>query len=149
MAASNPDSSWVIKVAANFGFPLRRFDEMFNKVILRDCFHGNWSKENIIKCYKDHIQHVKETCPKDQLLVFEVSEGWEPLCKFLNKPVPDVPFPRVNDTEDFQRKTNYIRLYGHIILFTSLFVLACLFFYAVKLFCDASMHESARTAVEL
>ena len=24
--------------------------------------------------------------------------GWEPLCKFLDLPVPDIPFPRVNDS---------------------------------------------------
>ena len=30
-------------------------------------------------------------------------EGWEPLCRFLGKDVPDVPFPRVNDREEFWR----------------------------------------------
>lgn len=29
--------------------------------------------------------------------MFDVREGWEPLCKFLDLPVPDVPFPRIND----------------------------------------------------
>lgn len=29
----------------------------------------------------------------------ELSEGWEPLCKFLGKPIPKEPFPRVNDAE--------------------------------------------------
>lgn len=30
--------------------------------------------------------------------VFEVKEGWGPLCQFLDLPVPSEPFPRVNDT---------------------------------------------------
>ena len=30
------------------------------------------------------------------------TDGWEPLCKFLDKPVPDTPFPHVNDTVEFQ-----------------------------------------------
>ena len=33
-----------------------------------------------------------------RLLVFDVTEGWEPLCKFLGVQVPDGSFPRVNDT---------------------------------------------------
>jgi len=40
---------------------------------------------------------IKEV-PSDRLLVFEVKKGWDPLCKFLNLPVPDLPFPNVNDT---------------------------------------------------
>jgi len=34
--------------------------------------------------------------PADQLLVFQVGEGWERLCKFLGKPVPAEEFPREN-----------------------------------------------------
>lgn len=34
--------------------------------------------------------------PKDQLLVFDVKEGWQPLCDFLGIPVPDIPFPHKN-----------------------------------------------------
>ena len=34
--------------------------------------------------------------PKDRLLEWTVEDGWEPLCKFLDKPVPDEPFPHVN-----------------------------------------------------
>jgi len=34
--------------------------------------------------------------PKDQLLVFKVSDGWEPLCKFLGKPIPSEEFPHKN-----------------------------------------------------
>ena len=34
--------------------------------------------------------------PTNQLLVFNVKEGWAPLCAFLDRPIPDAPFPRVN-----------------------------------------------------
>ena len=37
----------------------------------------------------------------DNLLVWTVADGWEPLCEFLELPVPEVPFPRVNDAETF------------------------------------------------
>ena len=38
---------------------------------------------------------IPSIADKHRLLIFEVKEGWEPLCKFLGKPVPDVPFPKV------------------------------------------------------
>jgi hypothetical protein len=44
---------------------------------------------------------VKRTVPADRLLVWSVEEGWEPLCEFLDVPVPDTPFPRLNDSAQF------------------------------------------------
>ena len=40
---------------------------------------------------------MKSIVAKDQLLVFDVKDGWEPLCKFLDLPIPDIPFPNIND----------------------------------------------------
>lgn len=37
----------------------------------------------------------------DRLLVWAATDGWEPLCEFLELPVPDTPFPRVNDSAQF------------------------------------------------
>lgn len=51
---------------------------------------------------------VKANIPADRLLVFRVEEGWAPLCKFLGKPIPDQPFPRVNDTAEFQKRAKFI-----------------------------------------
>jgi hypothetical protein len=75
--------------------------EFFKKVACRDCFHNKFDKESIIACYNEHNESVKKECPKDKLLVYNVEEGWEPLCAFLNKPIPAEPFPRVNDTKEF------------------------------------------------
>lgn len=104
------------------GFAFRRMfntlgtNEMMAKVIVRDSFHNDWSKENVIKCFKEHNAAVIAECPKDKLLVYEVSQGWEPLCKFLNKPIPDVPFPNVNDTAHFQKMINAINEQGFAII---------------------------------
>ena len=46
--------------------------------------------------YKQHNLYVKTNCKKEEILLFQLGDGWEPLCKFLNKPVPDVPFPHMN-----------------------------------------------------
>lgn len=48
--------------------------------------------------YRKHYALVRALAPKDRLLEYRLGDGWEPLCKFLGKPVPDVPFPHVNDS---------------------------------------------------
>jgi hypothetical protein len=45
---------------------------------------------------------VKSAIPADRLLVFEAKQGWAPLCAFLGVPVPETPFPNVNDTAEFK-----------------------------------------------
>ena len=56
-------------------------------------------QEAAVQFYQEHVAEVKRIVPKDKLLVFEVKQGWQPLCDFLNVPVPENPFPRINDTE--------------------------------------------------
>jgi hypothetical protein len=34
--------------------------------------------------------------------VFDVRQGWAPLCRFLEAPIPDEPFPRLNDSATTQ-----------------------------------------------
>ncbi|XXH02667.1 hypothetical protein Hte_009049 [Hypoxylon texense] len=46
-----------------------------------------------------HNEKVRSLVPKSQLLEMELSEGWEPLCRFLGVPVPDEAFPRANDAK--------------------------------------------------
>jgi hypothetical protein len=68
------------------------------------------NKEILIKAFEDHNVKCQATVPPDKLLVFNVKEGWEPLCTFLNRPVPTVassaqdvvPFPRSWDTMSFK-----------------------------------------------
>ena len=42
--------------------------------------------------------------PKERLLEMDLQDGWEPLCKFLNKPIPDEPFPRSNEAAAVQQR---------------------------------------------
>ncbi len=56
-----------------------------------------YGRPDATKLYYEWVASVKRTVPPERLLVFDVKEGWEPLCKFLDVPVPDEPFPRVND----------------------------------------------------
>jgi len=57
-------------------------------------------EETAVQFYHDHVNEVKAHVPPGRLLVWEVKEGWAPLCKFLGIPIPDQPFPRLNDTAE-------------------------------------------------
>jgi hypothetical protein len=48
-----------------------------------------------------HNQEVRETVPADRLLEWSPADGWEPLCAFLEVPVPQAPLPHVNDSAMF------------------------------------------------
>jgi hypothetical protein len=59
-------------------------------------FDGMPDKERGIACYLRHVEEVKATVPEQRLLIYRVTEGWEPLCRFLGTPVPNIPFPHAN-----------------------------------------------------
>jgi hypothetical protein len=61
-------------------------------------------RDHVLEMYANHIAEVKRVVPAERLLVFEVKQGWAPLCKFLDVPEPNEPFPRVNDTAEFKRR---------------------------------------------
>ena len=67
------------------------------------------------------VFQVRREIPKSQLLVFDVREGWEPLCSFLDVPVPEEPFPRGNDTQEMMvrlrtMKRNSVMLWSLTVL---------------------------------
>jgi hypothetical protein len=78
-------------------------------IISRDAFNYNFSKDNVIAAFERHNAEVQRCIPADRLLVFEASQGWEPLCAHLGVRVPDSPFPRVNDREEFQTHAQKMR----------------------------------------
>jgi Sulfotransferase domain len=73
---------------------------MVRRIIDEQTFHGDYSKENAIAVYKAHNEAVKRALGS-KLLVYDVTQGWEPLCRHLGVPVPQAEFPRINTTEDF------------------------------------------------
>ncbi len=83
---------------------VRSFLEMGKGVTHRSGFSVGMSKEQLIDAFNDHCNSVREAIPSERLLVYEVKQGWEPLCEFLEKPVPDAPFPRTNSREEFWEK---------------------------------------------
>jgi hypothetical protein len=49
--------------------------------------------------YDEYYRRVRILVPAERRLEYKMGSGWEPLCAFLGKEVPDVPFPRVNDRQ--------------------------------------------------
>ncbi len=75
--------------------PMRRFYAMTRK-LQQYVFGGPLEKEAYIRRYEAHNAEVKGAVPADRLLVYDVKQGWRPLCAWLGKPVPEVPFPHAN-----------------------------------------------------
>ena len=77
------------------------FLKMVMAVVQKTGFRIPSTKEEILTAFHRHIETVKQTIPADRLLVFDVGQGWEPLCRFLGVPVPPKDFPRTNNTQHF------------------------------------------------
>jgi hypothetical protein len=58
------------------------------------------------KAYDAFFQEIRDLVPPERRLEYKLSDGWEPLCKFLDKPVPDVPFPVLNSSKQLQQRRN-------------------------------------------
>jgi hypothetical protein len=85
-------------------------NEMVRKAILADTFDNRFEdKAHAIEIFNRHTQEVRDTIDPARLLVFDVKEGWAPLCRFLEVPIPDQPFPRLNDTATTQAMIQRMR----------------------------------------
>jgi hypothetical protein len=54
------------------------------------------------RAYDEHNALVRATVPAARLVDWQPGDGWEPICRALELPVPDEPFPHVNTTDDFR-----------------------------------------------
>eukprot|EP00929_Paragymnodinium_shiwhaense_P014090 TRINITY_DN121977_c0_g1_i1.p1 TRINITY_DN121977_c0_g1~~TRINITY_DN121977_c0_g1_i1.p1 ORF type:complete len:300 (+),score=30.02 TRINITY_DN121977_c0_g1_i1:292-1191(+) len=80
--------------------------------------YGLWSRRKhdsdvdavLEQAYTTHYERVLDVVPKERLLEFKVTDGWEPLCNFLALPFPSEAFPRVNDTTSLARITLAFRI---------------------------------------
>src|SRR5215212_9682124 len=57
-----------------------------------------------MEVFEHHNDAVRRLVPPERLLVFDVREGWEPLCAFLGVEVPEDPFPRLNEAREMRRR---------------------------------------------
>jgi hypothetical protein len=57
--------------------------------------------EYLAKAFVRRNEELKAALPAERLLVWSAKDGWGPLCEFLEVPVPDQPFPQINDSGHF------------------------------------------------
>lgn len=79
-------------------------------LIWNGLFEGRFEdRDRAIEILHARTAEVIQTVPPHRLLVFDVAQGWEPLCAFLDVPVPDEPFPHVNDRAVIRRRLGAVR----------------------------------------
>lgn len=76
------------------------FGEMIQKTVWNFFGGETHDRAHLIERFESHIEEVKRGVSEDRLLVFEAKQGWEALCAFLELPIPDAPYPRVNSREE-------------------------------------------------
>ncbi|MGR3291064.1 MAG: sulfotransferase family protein [Paracoccaceae bacterium] len=87
----------------------RKASEMMYQIALEKIFKGRLGERNFaIKKMRAHRQEVIDTIPPERLLVFNITEGWGPLCTFLGVGTPAAPFPRGNSVEEFRERKPYL-----------------------------------------
>ncbi|KIJ44564.1 hypothetical protein M422DRAFT_252182 [Sphaerobolus stellatus SS14] len=69
-----------------------------------DGYHKGRLSTQAKEAMEDHNNRIKKIIPAHQLLVYHVGEGWEPLANFLGVPVPQGPFPRLNESASYVEK---------------------------------------------
>jgi hypothetical protein len=81
--------------------PTEPFPRMLRKVVA-ELFDGRLhDRAHCIAVFEAHNRMVRETIPPERLLVYELAQGWEPLCGFLGVAAPQDPMPKVNSRENF------------------------------------------------
>jgi Sulfotransferase domain len=110
-------TAWLQSYNETIGYACRNYTWYLTAFLLPPVrwlfnFHLYWKKiseekygapVSSVQSYDCHNEYIRRMVPRDRLIEFEPSQGWEPLCEFLGKPVPACDFPRLNDTKQMQR----------------------------------------------
>lgn len=89
------------------------------EIAFRTWTGGDWhNRVKLREGYFKHYAHIRSIVPEDRLLEFRSEDGWEPLCRFLNKPVPNESYPHINKGD------NVVYLHGVLLVVTVFKLLA-------------------------
>jgi len=111
--ASKPSPGRILNLLVKMPFSAalrKRFPVLkYNGMMLDREFGKDLSdKKKVIQMYNEHNEDVLRTIPKNKLLLFQVKDGWGPLCEFLGVPAPATPFPKTNSREQFRQNVKQI-----------------------------------------
>lgn len=109
-----PEDSWCASFATTIGKLSHTYKDMelpphiaammeaTMGALTEQTFDGDMTDpDKLRRAYRQRTEQVRDTIEAERLLVFDVAEGWEPLCRFLGVPVPAGPFPHMNHRADF------------------------------------------------
>ena len=105
--------------------------DIHNKMILGidGAFQGVKSDKERMKKFEEWNQSVIDYVPKERLLVYEVKDGWAPLCKFLDAPIPDMSFFYKNKTKNMGHMSRFINtMFILLIVFIITAIISSVFF---------------------
>lgn len=88
--------------------PVQQWLNMVVRVIEKTGFSMGLDFDGLAERYEAHNKAVRDLIPAEQLLVFQIKEGWEPLCTFLKVETPTMEFPRTNNREEFWDLVNSV-----------------------------------------
>ena len=110
--------------------------DIHNKMILGvdGAFKGAKSDKARMEQFDAWNKAVIEYVPKDRLLIYQVKEGWEPLCNFLNVPIPDIPFPYKNKTKNMGHMSRFINSMFLILILVIIVIIISSVFFGVQYF---------------
>ena len=84
--------------------------DMINRTVWIGEFSGRFEdKEFAVDVFNKHIELVRTVFPEERLLIHSAKDGWQPLCNFLGVPVPNEPYPWLNESISFKRNLRIIK----------------------------------------
>ncbi len=84
-----------------------------DKLIWEGQFQSRFEDKAFVETiYNQHLETVKAVVKPENLLIYNIKDGWKPLCEFLGRPIPDIPFPRTNQRDEFNRKMDKLLVEG-------------------------------------
>lgn len=123
--------SWMLKIIC-FVFYGRTFQIDLLRLLLEEFNKKElWDEQSARKYYSDWAREVQRVS-NNNLLEFDVSTGWEPLCRYLECPTPATNLPRLNDSSDLIRHRRYLAFLiflGFIPPFLMLFSFLIFYYY--------------------
>ncbi len=76
------------------------FGEMAQKTIWDVMGNRMQDREYMVEFFTKRSEEIINSVSAERLLVYQISDGWKPLCEFLGVPVPDIDFPRINSRSE-------------------------------------------------
>jgi hypothetical protein len=111
LTVRDPDRWYESILATIFSVVDENSPEVPRDIIWDRTFNGRFSdRAHCQTVFSRHNDAVREAIPPERLLVFDVKDGWAPLCTFLDVPVPEhESFPRINDTAEFNQRAQELQ----------------------------------------